>query len=59
MQLDSADCEKPSGALKDPPFSVIMGRTPARKEEDLFSPCESWNVESWEKAEILLLIYGN
>lgn len=53
MQSDSADCEKPSGALKVPPFSVVVGRTPAREKEDLFATCESWNVESWEKPDSL------
>lgn len=50
MQSDSADCERPSGVLKVPLFSVVVVRTPARNKKNLFSPCESWNGESWEKA---------
>lgn len=40
MQSDSADCMKPSGVLKVPPFSSSW------KSGDLCSPHDSWNGES-------------
>lgn len=60
MQSDRADCEKPSGVLSFPQFSLVVGKAPTgKKKEGLSSSSESWNMESWEKLIFFQLSYGN
>lgn len=57
MQSDRADCEKPSGVLSFPQFSLVVGKAPIGKKRKASS--ESWNMESWEKLIFFQLSYGN